>query len=341
MQVCKARVIAKSISAVTGKTITTVEAEFPRPILAEFNTHNAISKNSSSSRAVPVPKMLAQVREHTALLARYGAANKGMQDAGVHDALIDYLGSELTPEDFWIEAAHTASFFAETYHEAGYAKQVCNRLIEPFQMMKVVMTATEWNNFFWLRDHGAADPTIEQLAQVIKEAIDGAEAVELQPGEWHTPYYNSGYWKPSLLQTTAGNSEAFSVVVDSFGHTLEHALTISSSCCAQVSFRAIDDTVEKAKGVVAKLNLNGEEPDQPVHASPLEHQGTPIQKTQKVKCNDYGDSKHYFGKDVNQMNPDTWEEGITHMGRDGQFGSGNLWGFIQHRQLVPNHVKRG
>lgn len=325
MQVCKARVIAKSKSAVTGKIITTVEAEFPRPILAEFNTHNAISKNASSSRAVPVPKMLAQVRENPAYLARYGAANKGMQDAGTHNAYIEYMGDEFGPEGFWNEAAQIAAYFAEMFHEAGYAKQVCNRLIEPFQMMKVVMTATEWNNFFWLRDHAAADPTIEQLAKVIHKAMDETEAVELQPGEWHVPYYNSGYWKPSMVQTIAGNGEAFSVVVDSFGHSLEHALTISSSCCAQVSFRSLDDTIEKAQGVVAKLNLRGEEPDQPVHASPLEHQGTPIIEL--------------FDDEL--FKPMYWPEGVTHVDRDGMLCSGNLKGFIQHRQLVPNHVKRG
>jgi len=342
MQVCKTRVIAKSKSSVTGKIITTVEAEFPRVILAEFNTHNAISKNASSSRAIPVPKMLEQVRTNPAYLARYGAANKGMQDAGAHDAYIEYMGDDFGPEGFWKEAAHIAAYFAEMFHEAGYAKQVCNRLIEPFQMMKVVMTATEWNNFFWLRDHAAADPTIEQLAKVIKEAIDGTEAVELQPGEWHVPYYNNGYWKP--------HKEAFGggVITDVFGHSLEHALTISSSCCAQVSFRSLDDTIEKAQGVVAKLNLRGEEPDQPVHASPLEHQATPIEPSEQLlqmnpmPSNFDACAPTFKVGTINVLShPNTWQEGITHMDRDGTLCSGNLKGFIQHRQLVPNHVKRG
>jgi len=321
MQVCKARVIAKSKSAVTGKIITTIEAEFPRIVLAEFNTHNAISKNASSSRAIPVPKMLEQVRTNPAFPARFGAANKGMQDKGEHSALVPVWGgwdNPIPPDLAWEQAAKSAAFFAEKFHEAGYAKQVCNRLIEPFQMMKVVMTATEWNNFMWLRNHGAADPSIEQLAKVIKEAIDGTEVVELQPGEWHVPYYNDGVWK---LCPTLSTVEP----CDKFGHTLEHALMISSSCCAQVSFRSLDDTIEKAKGVVAKLNLHGEEPDQPVHASPLEHQATPIIEL--------------FDDEL--FKPMYWPEGVTHVDRDGTLCSGNLKGFIQHRQLVPNHVKRG
>lgn len=353
MQVCKARVIAKSKSAVTGKIITTIEAEFSRIVLAEFNTHKSLNRNASSSRAIPVPKMIEQARTNPAFPARFGAANKGMQDAGEHDRPVVFWDAngnliELSPEEAWRHSANIVADIAEAWHKAGYAKQICNRWIETVQMMKVVITGTEWENFFWLRDHGAADPTIEQLAKVIRKAMDETEAVELQPGEWHVPYYNSGYWKPSMVQTIAGNGEAFSVVVDSFGHSLEHALTISSSCCAQVSFRSLDDTIEKAQGVVAKLNLHGEEPDEPVHASPLEHQATPIAESEpELKFQTFDPSfdafvpKMIIGK-VNVLSkPHTWEEGITHMDRDGTLCSGNLKGFIQHRQLVPNHVKRG
>lgn len=341
MSQCKATDIAHSKSAITGKEIFTFELEFPRIILAEFNTHNALSKNASSSRAIPVPTMLKQVRENPAFPVRFGAANAGMQDKGPHDSLVSvpfgYNGDfvDMSVEDAWRGCARDAASLAEAFHEAGYAKQICNRLIEPFQMMKVVMTATQLNNFFWLRNHDAADPTIAELARVIKAAYDASVPVVLQAGEWHVPYYNAGQWIPH--HTTEDG-----VVRDVFGNDLEHALVISASCCAQVSYRKLDDTIEKARGVVARLNLKGEEPDQPVHASPLEHQASPIAATTKVKCNDYGGGeRYYFGKNLNQLDPSTWQEGITHMDRDGQFGSGNLKGFIQHRQLVSNHVKVG
>lgn len=339
---CKATVIAHSISSVTGKEIVSFELEFPRIILAEFNTHNALSKNASSSRAIPVPTMLKQVRENPAFLARYGAANTGMQDNGPHDGLVEFAGFNgpyfVTHVFAWQRAANQAADMAEAFHKAGYAKQVCNRLIEPFQMMKVVMTATELNNFFWLRDHFMADPTIAELARVIKEAYAASTPVVLKPGDWHVPYYNDGQWIGKHNSTRLIGMP----VVDKFGHSLEHALIISASCSAQVSYRKLDDTIEKAKGVVARLNLQGEEPDQPVHASPLEHQATPIAETKDQTCNDYGNGeRYYFGEKVNHMSPSTWQEGITHMDRDGTFCSGNLKGFIQHRQLVPNHVKRG
>lgn len=322
MKQVKATVIAHSVSAVTGKEIVTFELEFPRIILAEFNTHNALSKNASSSRAIPVNTMLKQVRENPAFPSRFGAANSGMQDAGEHNQRVVFGGGDsFTPEEFWRYAGIQASLMSQAFHDAGYAKQICNRLIEPFQMMKVVMTATELNNFFWLRDHHMADPTIAELAAEIKAVYEASKPTELQPGEWHVPYYNDGVWIPMQIQPVEMNY----VLIDKFGHSLEHALVISSSCCAQVSYRKLDDTIEKARSVVARLNLQGEEPDQPVHASPLEHQATPIVEL--------------LGDEL--FKPMYWPEGVTHVSRDGQLGSGNLWDWIQHRQLVSNHVKRG
>lgn len=327
------KVIADSISSVTGKRFTTFEFEFPRIVLAEFNTHNAISKNSSSSRAIPVPTMIEQVRSNPAFPVRFGAANKGMQDSGEHDELVELeLGTiyHCGPADYiWAEAGLIVADIAEAYHDAGYAKQICNRLLETFQTQKVVASATDWNNFLWLRDHKAADPTIEKLAKEVKEALDESEPVVLHPGQWHVPYYNDGHWMENKSMTELNNG----IPTDAYGHVLEHALTISASCCAMVSYRKLDDSIEKARSVVAKLNLNGEEPDQPVHASPLEHQGTPI---------DYSNKWDNTNDGVNVPHlPHTWEEGITHMDRDGMFGSGNLKGWIQRRQQVPNHVKRG
>lgn len=331
-----AKVIAHSKSSVTGKEVITFELEFWRGILAEFNTHNALSKNSSSSRAIPVLKMLDQVQSHPAMPVRFGAANKGMQDAGEHKGVIsftDEFGTWTgTAEDAWHYAAMDAAEWAERFHEAGYAKQVCNRLIEPFQAMKVVMTATELENFIWLRDHSAADPSIEALAKAIKLAKSDSKAVELNPGEWHTPYYNKGFWKAS--DWSKSREKDGGALRDELGNTLEDALAISASCCAQVSFRSLDDTIDKAERVVEKLNLKGQQPDEPVHASPTEHQCTPVQESGEFW---YQDGPY----EVNTYNPNTWEEGISHMDKDGTMCSGNLKGYIQYRQLIPNNVKKG
>lgn len=335
-----AKVIAHSKSAVSGHELVTFEWEFPRIILAEVNTHNALSKNASSSRAIPVATILDQVRNRPAMPVRFGKKNTGMQDAGEHNENVKfYLTNDkdgefvsLPPKAAWEWCADVVADLAEAWEAAGYAKQIANRWTEPVQRMKQVVSATDLANFFWLRDHHMADPTIEALAKAAKQALEASEPVILQPGEWHVPYYYNGVWKPDSTARTANGP----LVIDKYGYTLQQALDISASCCAQVSYRKLDDTMEKAKSVVARLNLNGEEPDQPVHASPLEHQASPIAETV------FEDDPFTEMKSVNDpYNPETWEMGITHMMRDGTFGSGNMKGFIQHRQLVKNHVREG
>jgi hypothetical protein len=99
--------------------------------------------------------------------------------------------------------------------------------------------------------------------------------------------------------------------------TLEQAKAVSASCCAQVSYRKLDDSLEKAKDIFAKLIES-----KPCHASPTEHQAAPMGYTRL---------KQPLGiKD--------WEEGVTHMDKNGDFWSGNFKGWVQHRQLIPDNV---
>lgn len=322
-----AKVIAFSICVRTGQTIITYELEYQRFIHAEFMTHREFSRNAMSSRAIPIKKMIEQVRNNPAKPVHWGKNQPGMQ---ANEELTGL--SRKNVELLWEGAAEFAALQAETMDHLGAHKQVANRILEPFQFMKTVMTTTSLLNWDWLREHGDADPTIRALAVAMIEAkkLFGPPVV-LQPGEWHTPYYAHGFWKPY---------EDFGegVFIDQFGNTLEDALAISSSCCAQVSYRLLDDTLEKAKMIYGKLVES-----EPVHASPFEHQATPVEETKYETFNDYGDGqKYYFGKNVNiTSSPATWQEGITHVTREGKLCSGNFTNFIQHRQLIPNNVKRG
>lgn len=138
--------------------------------------------------------------------------------------------------------------------------------------------------------------------------IQYAPPVELFPGDWHVPYFENGYW------LCKGKSNV----------SLRDALDISMSCCAQVSYRVLDDSEEKAKKVVSRLNLGGDNND-PVHASPSEHQGTPMKPS--LAC-------------VNTKSIiETWEDGITAYHKELGFMSGNFSGWIQNRQLIKNHTK--
>lgn len=301
------KIIAHSITE-SGQEIITGEWVYPRIVLAEINTHRVFSRNSASSRAIPVTKMNDSIRSDIARPVRFGKANPGMQDAGDHDALINGY----TPHEWWDLAIYSAIQFSQAFDEAGYAKQVCNRLTEAGSHMKTVVTSTDFDNWDWLRDHDAADPTIAAVARAWTEARKDSKPVVLEPGEWHTPYYQDGFWSPCFDVNETGEE----ITTDKYRFTLDQALAISSSCCAQVSFRTTDDSLEKAMRVKAQLIK-----DNATHGSPFEHQATPIESARPSWLADTA----------------MWPKGVTHMNRDFKFCSGNFVGWIQHRQLIPGH----
>lgn len=297
-----------------GRYIVSWEMEYPRFIHGEFMTHRLFSRNAASSRAIPVEAIIKMIEESPAMPVHWGQNQPGMQ-AAVELCEVD--------KDFaqylWKDAAYNAADSARELGKLGLHKQVTNRILEPFQTMKTVMTATCMDNFFWLRNHEDAQPEIKELARLMWEALQAATPVHLKSGWWHTPYFRNGYWKP------VGNDSEFGLVDDD-DNTLQDALAISASCCAQVSYRRLDDTLEKAQIIYQRLVES-----KPVHASPFEHQATPIRP---YKMSD----KAYLSSLNNPADPKGWEKGITHVDRNGEFWSGNFIGFIQHRQLLDDHT---
>lgn len=299
-----AKVLAHSKSNITGKEIVTFEIVYPRMILAELNTHRLPSKNSASSRAIPIAKVIEQVRNDPAMPVHFGKNQPGMSAR-------EELGKfrKKAAMKLWGIAAKAAAKIAGVLDRIGAHKQVANRILEPFQYMKTIITSTEWDNFYHLRNHPDADPNIQLLAKTMLEAYKASVPVVLEPGEWHTPYFGKGYWREQA------NGK------DRDGYTLADALAISSSCSAQTSFRTSDDSLDKAQRIFEKLVES-----KPVHASPFEHQATPMLPTN-------------WKTTVNLRSwPETWQEGITHIDRAGKYWSANFCGFIQHRQLIPDNA---
>lgn len=298
-----AKIIADSISP-QGVRLTTFELEYPRFIHAEMMTHRVFSRNAQSSRAVPVQKSLEQAIISPVV---WGKNKSGMSsDTTLSQDVINEVAY------YWNAAARTCQDFAERMAKAGLHKQWANRCLEWFSPIKVVVTATEWDNFFWLRiDPEAAQPEIVELATKMKEAMEkDGDPIQLQPGQWHLPYivtlFHNGEFQGYGVQV--GDTDEI-VEVD-----LETAKKISASCCAQVSYRKLDTSIEKALEIYEKL-FSGPKP----HLSPVEHQATPM-KTLPTR-----DGIEYLK---------TWEDGITHIDREGSLWSGNLRGWVQQRQVM-------
>jgi len=239
------------------KEIITFELEYPRFIHSELMTHRVFSRNAASSRAIPIAKMMEQVENIPAMPVYWGLDKPGMQAKNEHN---DVELCEFT----WRVAANRAVESAKLLQALGLHKQVVNRVLEPFQMMKTIVTSTEWDNFYELRTHEDAQPEFRALAILMKEAQDNSEAFHLEHGEWHVPYVER-YRCPEYENLVYHLDDE-----DLTDLEVHQALKVSASCCAQVSYRVLDDTLEKAEKIYRRL-IDAK----PIHASPFEHQASP------------------------------------------------------------------
>lgn len=248
------KIIADSVSKHSGKRLTTMQLKYQRFIHSEFMTHRVFSRNASSSRAIPVAKMIEQVRNDPAIPIHWGKNQPGMQAKEEFKGLIDLgaAGVEFTPEEVWKFSAKMAANYAEAMSKAGLHKQVVNRILEPYQWIHVVVTATEWDNFFELRYHEDAQPEIYELAKLMRYAMDTSEPKVLSSGDWHLPYV----------------TEEEYVNLD-----IEIAKKVSAARCCRVSYLKHDGTNSTIEEDIALCDrLAGAKP---IHASPFEHQATP------------------------------------------------------------------
>lgn len=330
-----AKVLCHSISE-AGIELISYEIQYPRMILAELNTHGMLCKNSSSSRAIPFAKMQEQL---TARPVRFGQANPGMQDKGLdYDALV-MLDEQweydvpYTSTVAWEKAKQSALGFSRAFHDAGYHKQVYNRLTEPFQMMKTVLSGTELANFNWLRNHGAADPTIEELARCMYEAKGQSEPELLKTGEYHLPYV-------TISRRHDGKRVYLEVDSEHGADELstEDAIKMSCARTAAVSFRNCDYGLEKCLEVYERLIG-----DDRKHASAMQHAATPMKEPHRAATRLPSGQAVLDGPNSINVStyPATWELGVSHADRQGQLWSAQYKGWIMWRKCIPGENYTG
>lgn len=275
----QAQVILASKSQM-GPPIFTIRLRYPRPIHGEVMTHRNFGRNARSSRAVPVKTMLNEVRNTPYVPWHWGKNQKGMQASEECDAPVycqkvlmpmdgfsyghsqDWDGTEvektgITREDAWLVAASRAADMAEAFMEAGYHKQNPNRLLEPFSWIDTLITSTEWANFFWLRQHEDAEPHLQDLANLMLDAMNEAEINHLNAYQWHLPYI------------TDDDIRAYDGPLENLN---EFLCKISAARCARISYKPFDGDASIERELERYNHLVSSDR---VHASPLEHQATP------------------------------------------------------------------
>jgi hypothetical protein len=270
--------------AANGKEIATYQLRYQRFIHAELMTHRVFSRNASSSRAIPVWKMIQQVWHDPATPIHWGANQPGMQ------ARSQLEGFKLSVARLcWRTAAKAAASIAWVMDKIGLHKQVANRILEPFQYISVVLTTTEDENWNELRAHPDAQPEIHDLA--LKMIVEKAMSVptlrdpdRLSADGWHLPY------------------------VMPFERILHHdepiyLAKLSAARCARTSYLTHDGVFPKAELDLKLFNqLVG---SVPLHASPTEHQAYALYSA-KTKCKNFtgfGQFRHLVEHSVYHKQP--------------------------------------
>jgi thymidylate synthase ThyX len=226
--------------------VTTLELVYPRIIHGEVMTHRQFSRNASSSRAIPVKRRVEDIKDNGYKPSIWRLNQKGMQPKGE-----PATGFKAKMSDFiWSmhRVASTSSMMALS--NLGIAKELGNRLGEAHELIKVVVTATEWDNFFELRNHPDAQLEIQTLAREIKYAMDNSVTVVKKNGEWHLPYI----------------TQEEDIAIDNKVLLAK----MSAARCARVSYNLHDGAkpnVEKDLQLFSQLIES-----KPMHASPVEHQ---------------------------------------------------------------------
>jgi hypothetical protein len=177
----EAKVVLDSVSP-AGKRLTTMTWKYPRFIHSEIMTHRMLSKNSASSRAIPFKMLLKQVMENPVVPIRFGSEQKGMQTGGEID-------DPQMAEIIWLQARDHAVAKATRLADLGVHKSLCNRLLEPWMWITVVISGTE--NLWRLRIHPDAEVHFQRVATMAKEAMDQSVPDQLDVGEWHMPFIDS------------------------------------------------------------------------------------------------------------------------------------------------------
>lgn len=247
----KVRIEKDSIS-VGNQRITTFVLEYPRFIHSQMMTHRVFSRNASSSRAIPAHKIIATVKENPVIPVEWGKNQRGM-------FADEELPKELQTEamKIWLDSADKAVESAEKLNDLGVHKQIVNRILEPYSWISVVLTGTDFANFFALRTDHAAQPEIQAVARKMKELMKENHPHLCEIGKYHLPFSD-------------GNTQDYN----------HNTLVQSVARCARVSY--LNHGTNKRSTILQDNNLY-ELLLRERHMSPFEHQ---------AKC--MGTNRYYF-----------------------------------------------
>lgn len=289
--------IVEDTKAPSGARLTTMSLRYPRAIHAELMTHRVFSRSSSSSRAIPTRKALDLILEDPFTPVHWGKNQRGMQareelePARIEDA-----------KTTWLAACRLAVNASRDLLEIGVHKQIANRVAEPFSHISVVVTSTEWSNFFGLRADKDAQPEMQELGWAMADAyyssvprrlddiVLGGDLMKRPARHWHLPY-------TSLEERTEIGLEA--------------ALVASTARCARVSYMNHEGRKPSLEedSELHEILFNQR------HMSPFEHQGTPA-RSRDYKSRNFSGWVQYRATVPNDTREFNYLEACKRAGRE-------------------------
>jgi thymidylate synthase ThyX len=281
-----ARILLDSIGPSECR-LTTWELRYPRMVHAELMTHRLFSRNSASSRAIPNERLIAQVVDDPAMPVWWGKNQSGMQareelsDAPVTLCRTDHCGEpdgsrngcprwadtggvhdfrsdREAAIDQWLEGRDAAVELSRKLAAIGLHKQIANRVLEPWMFITVIVSATEWDNWYAQRDHPDAQPEIAWVARLMHAAHRESVPRRLNAGAWHMPLV-SGV-DEHVLREALGRKPDTDVTT--------FLRKVSVGRCARVSYLTHDGRRAPEEDVALCDRLAGASPG---HWSPFEH----------------------------------------------------------------------
>jgi thymidylate synthase ThyX len=266
----KAQIVADSL-APSGVRLTTFVLTYPRFIHAEFMTHRVFSRNASSSRAIPVKKQIQEVIDNPVIPLAFTKNQKGMQGGEALDG--EAHAKAVTA---WLEGRDRAVEVANKLADLEVHKQYANRVLEPWAHITVVVTGTDWNNFFALRCHSAAQPEIHALADLMYGQYYLNKPAQLSEGDLHLPFINEEDVEEAwdLVRLTDDTNKRWLAYTDPSKAVTELLIKRSVARCARVSYKNHDGTnttFEQDEQLYDRLLGS-----KPIHASPAEHQAMAV-----------------------------------------------------------------
>jgi thymidylate synthase ThyX len=232
----KAEILLDSISKHSCR-LTTFRCTYPRFVHTHILTHRVFSRCTASSRAIPTAKLIEQAVSDPVMPLVWGSNQRGMQ-AGEPLAELQTHRSSQT----WLEARDAAVRAAKQLQVLGSHKQLVNRVLEPYLWVTCIISSTEWDNFFKLRCHSAAQPEIRHIAELMRSALAGSQPEQR-----------------SLHMPMVSPEDMMSGAV-----ALHDWMMVSAGRCARVSYLGRPSTPERDLELARRLHRDG-------HYSPFEH----------------------------------------------------------------------